>query len=473
VVQDTPRLTTGTRWAYGGGGAGYGVLYNAHYFVLIYYSQVLGLDPGLAGLAVGIGLVFDAITDPLIGYLSDNTRSRWGRRHPWLYASVLPLGASFYFLWHPPGFVEGDTQLFIWLVVCNVSMRTALTMFLVPAYAIVAELTKNYDERTRLLTAFHVVYSVFVNGMSVLMYAIWLVPTEEITDGVMNPAGYQNAGLFGAVIIVVSVLAFAIGLRRFIPRLRQYKVDKPISLRQFFRQVADVFRSASARIVVLGGVMYYAGTGTYVALWVYIYSYFWEFTNEQISIIVIPMAVAALFLPPAMARWGVGREKKTVAIAGMLGAMAINVIPISLRLLGFFPENGSDALFWIMLVAGFFETNFFLVFDICWRSMIADLTERTELETGRRNEGVISSAITFTAKCADAFGTLIAGILLALIAFPTETAVGDVPPDVITKLGLIYGPVVFLIWMGVIMAISRYRISRSRHQEILQRLSGD
>ena len=471
MAQDTPRTTPGTRWAYGSGGGAYGVLYNAHYFVLIYYSQVLGLDPGLAGLAVGIGLVFDAITDPLIGYLSDSTRSKWGRRHPWLYASILPLGASFYFLWHPPSFFEGHKLLFAWLVVCNVSLRTALTMFLVPAYAIVAELTSDYDERTRLLTGFHVIYSVFSNGMSVLMYAIWLVPTEEITDGVMNTAGYQNAGLFGTVIIVVSLLIFTIGLRRFIPRFKQYRVDQTLSPSHFIRQIADVFRSASARVVVMGGVLYYAGTGTYVVLWVYIYSYFWEFTSEQVSIIVIPMALAALFLPPAMARWAVGREKKIVAMAGLLGAMAINVIPISLRLFGFFPENGSETLFWIMVVAGFFETILFLVFDICWRSMIADLTEQTELETGRRNEGVISSTITFTTKCADALGTLIAGILLSLIAFPTGTDVGNVPPDVIANLGLIYGPVVFLIWMGAILSLSRYRISRSRHQEILERLS--
>jgi Na+/melibiose symporter-like transporter len=172
-----------------------------------------------------------------------------------------------------------------------------------------------------------------------------------------------------------------------------------------------------------------------------------------------------------MARWAAGREKKAVAITGLLGAMAFNVVPISLRLLGFFPENGSGALFWTMLVAGFFETILFLVFDICWRSMIADLAERTELATGRRNEGVICSTITFATKCADALGTLIAGILLSLIAFPTETAVGDVPSDIIAKLGLIYGPVVFLIWMGAILSISRYRISRSRHQEMTQRLS--
>ena len=88
-------VNTTSRFIYGSGGTAYGVFYNAHYFVLIYYSQVMGLDPGLAGLAVGIGLVLDAITDPLIGYLSDNTKSRWGRRHPWLYASVLPLGTAF------------------------------------------------------------------------------------------------------------------------------------------------------------------------------------------------------------------------------------------------------------------------------------------------------------------------------------------------------------------------------------------
>jgi len=362
-------------------------------------------------------------------------------------------------------------RLFAWLMVCNISMRTALTMFLIPAYALVAELTSEYDERTRLLTGFHVLYAVFGNGMSVLMYAVWLVPTEGISDGIMNVEGYQSAGLVGTVIIVTSVLVFAFGLRRFIPRLKQYEFDKPPSPSQFFRHVADVFRNASARIVVASGVLYYAGVGTYVVLWAYIYSYFWEFTSEQISIIVMPMALAALFLPPAMARWAAGREKKTVAMFGLLGAMTVNMLPISLRLLGFFPENGSDALFYTMMVAGFFETILFLVFDICWRSMIADLTERTELETGRRNEGVISSAITFTTKCADGLGTLIGGILLSLIAFPTETAIGEVSPDIIFDLGLIYGPVVFLIWMGVIVALSRYRISRSRHEEHVQRLS--
>ncbi|MDG1995402.1 MAG: MFS transporter [Emcibacteraceae bacterium] len=464
-------VTKGTHLAFSSGGAGYGIVYNAHYFVLFYYSQVMGLDPGLAGLAVSIGLIFDAISDPLIGYLSDNTRSKWGRLHPWMLASILPLAVAFYFLWHPPEFIASELWLFTWLVICNVSIRTALTLFLVPAYAMVAEITADYDQRTGLLTGFHVAFGIFANGMSLLLYAFFLVPTDEITDGVMNPEGYQNGGLLGAILIVITLLVFCYGLRRFIPKLKEYQVDKSPSLGQFFHQFTDVFKDIDARIVLSGGIIYYIGVGTYNVLWVYMYSHFWEFTNEQVAIVGIPMAVASIFLPPLMAKLAAGREKKTVAIIGIFGAMLINVVPICLYLLGFFPEGGSDWLLYIMVVAGFFETILFLVFDICWRSMIVDLTEQTELKTGRRNEGVIASSITFAGKCADAFGTLIGGLLLSLIAFPTETAVGDVPHDIIVKLGLIYGPLVFLIWMGVIITLSRYRISRKIHEETLKKLA--
>ena len=470
VVTHTPAITTKTRWTYGSGGAAYGVFYNSHYFVLAYYSQVLGLNPALAGFAITLGLVLDAITDPLIGYLSDNTKSRWGRRHPWLIASIAPFAASFFLLWHPPAAVGTGAGLFIWLVICNITMRTAITMFLVPAYAMVAELTSSYEERTRLFTWFHVGYAVFANGMSVLMYAIWLVPTDDIKDGVLNPAGYQDAGVFGTVVIVASILIFTLGTRHFIPRLKEYEIKEALRPLQFYRQVIDVFRTRSARMVVAGGIGYYVGTGTYVALWVYIYSYFWEFTSEQISVIVIPMALAALVLPPLWGVWAKGRDKKSLAMFGLGGAMVINLIPITLRLIGWFPENGTETLFWTMTVLGFFETNLFLVFDICWRSMIADLTERTEIETGRRNEGVIASTVTFVTKSADAIGTLLAGILLLWIAFPTETEIGQVPQDTVNGLGLIYGPLVCAIWLGAIFVLSRYRIDRSRHERMVKQL---
>jgi Na+/melibiose symporter-like transporter len=464
------KVTTRTRWSFASGGITRGVVENAHYFVLVYYSQVLGLSPYLAGLAFGIGLVFDAITDPLVGYLSDNTRSRLGRRHPYLYASVVPLALTYFLLWHPPPSIREEMSLFIYLLICNSALNLSTTLFIVPAYATVAEITSDYEERTKLLSRFHAMASVVGNGMSVAMYAIWLTPTPHIADGILNVEGYRQAGVFGTFLMAASILVFAIGLHRHIPHMKTHPAPGSPSPGQFYRQVYDVIHIPALRTIITSGALYWAGSGTYAALWVYIYSYFWEFTSQQISMIVIPMVLGGLLLPPIMSGLATGREKKRVAVFGILGGSLVNVTPIALRLIGVFPENGTQALFWIMLTAGFFETWLFLVFDVCWRSMTSDITEQLELTTGRRNEGVIMSTVTFTSKCSYAIGTLVAGTLLSLIAFPPETAVGAIALDVIFDLGLLYGPVVLAFYLLACYAISRYDISRAKFIDTVLRL---
>jgi Na+/melibiose symporter-like transporter len=226
------------------------------------------------------------------------------------------------------------------------------------------------------------------------------------------------------------------------------------------------------RVVVVSWMLYYAGSGIYAILWVYIYSYFWEFTSQQISLIVIPMALAGLLIPPLLSGLASGREKKLVAVLGMSAAILVNVFPIAMRLFGIFPANGTALLFWILLVLGVFETVFFLVFDVATSSMMVDITEQVELDTGRRSEGVITSAVTFASKCAYALGTFLGGVTLSFIKFPRETAVGDVAPDIIFDLGLVYGPLILVIFLGSAYAISRYQISRVQHEETIARLEG-
>jgi Na+/melibiose symporter-like transporter len=104
--------------------------------------------------------------------------------------------------------------------------------------------------------------------------------------------------------------------------------------------------------------------------------------------------------------------------------------------------------------------------------MTVDITEQVELDTGRRSEGVITSAATFARKCAYALGTFLGGMTLSLIEFPKETAVGDVAPDVIFDLGLVYGPLILVMLLGSVYAISRYPISRVQHEEAVARLEG-
>ena len=123
-------------------------------FVLLYYKQVLGLSGTLTGLAIGISIIWDGISDPLIGAWSDRLRSRIGRRHPLMIAAVIPMAAGFVMLYGPPGSVLSDQgQLFTWLLISLLLVRTALTFFMVPYLALGAEITEDYHERTQLTAA--------------------------------------------------------------------------------------------------------------------------------------------------------------------------------------------------------------------------------------------------------------------------------------------------------------------------------
>ena len=116
---------------------------------MFYYNQVLGLSGTLSGIAIFIAMVADAVTDLLVGAFSDATRSKWGRRHPFMYMTALPFALSFYFLFAP---IEGlsETGLFLWLTTFSILTRTFMTFYSVPHLSRGAELSRDYDERTLL-----------------------------------------------------------------------------------------------------------------------------------------------------------------------------------------------------------------------------------------------------------------------------------------------------------------------------------
>ena len=152
-------------------------------FLFFYFSQVLGLDPELAGLSSLIALVFDAISDPLMGIISDKWQSKkWGRRHPFMFAAALPLGFFMWLLFSPP---EGlsQTGLFLWLTTMAVLVRTSITVFYVPYISLGAELSTDYKERTT-ISAIRLLFSaVFSFIVMIVGYVFYFVPTEEYTNG--------------------------------------------------------------------------------------------------------------------------------------------------------------------------------------------------------------------------------------------------------------------------------------------------
>ncbi|MCP4211014.1 MAG: sugar transporter, partial [Halieaceae bacterium] len=152
-------------------------------FILFYYKQVLDLSGTLTGLAIAISIIWDGISDPLVGAWSDRLRSRIGRRHPLMIAAVIPLAVGFVMLYGPPASVLDDQgELFIWLLASILLVRTALTFFMVPYLALGAEITEDYHERSR-LAGMRTNLGWFIGIMASAMALMFLFNEENGVDG--------------------------------------------------------------------------------------------------------------------------------------------------------------------------------------------------------------------------------------------------------------------------------------------------
>ena len=467
-----PRISIGTRCVYSSGGIVSGaVLVGPQYFILLYYSQVLGLSASLVGFAMAVALFFDAVSDPTVGFVSDNWKSRWGRRHPFLYGSILPILGFHLLLWLPPAGL-GETALFLYLLVGIVGLRLAITLFDVPANALVPELTSDYEDRTKLFAYKHMSYWMVGSIMGVAMYGIWLQPTAEYPDGIQNPEGYREAARAFAMLALAALLTFSLGLHRFIPQLKSSSRGA-LGPREFVRQGLDALRMPSLRTMILAGLVGRTGVGLTLALFAYIYSYFWEMNSSQMSLIYVSMTLGALPALVVLPRLAAGREKRTLAVGTRIVLTAFGVAPVFLRLLGLLPGNESDVIFWMLIVHIAVVSTLNVMAEGFENSMFADLVEQSELETARRPEGMILSSVTFIQKAGGAMGAWLSGIALDLVAFPRGAEIGEVPEASLFRLGLFYAPALLLL--GCISAglIARYRVERADHHQAVASLDSD
>ena len=208
------------KFAYGLGQAGEG-LKNAAFgtFLLFYYNQVLGISGTMAGLAVGTAVIVDAFTDPLAGSLSDHWKSKMGRRHPFMYASIIPLCVSFYFLFNP--LVESDWGLFIWLIVFTNLTRTSMSLYHVPHIALGAELSDDFKERSSVV-GYRTFFGTF--GALIAVFAgfqLFFAASPEFKNGQLNAAAYAPYALFISVLMAITIFWSAWGTRSAIPFLHR------------------------------------------------------------------------------------------------------------------------------------------------------------------------------------------------------------------------------------------------------------
>lgn len=449
--------------AFGVKDQGFGVL------LMLFYNQVLGLPAAMVGAAVGAALVIDAVADPIVGHVSDNWRSKWGRRHPFMYAAAIPASLAYLLLWNPPQGLSHEA-LFVYLLVTAIVVRTFITAFEIPSSALVAELTTNYDQRTSYLSLRFFFGWWGSLAMSIASFKIFLQPDATHPVGQLNPHGYSTYAIVASTVMFLAILITAIGTHGRIKTFRAPPEQRPFSLT---RSVVELRQSLSNRafLMMIGAGLFGAvAAGIGGTLVIYFRTYLFDLSAGQISFLLIgnfASAAAALVLAPILARrFG----KKRVAITMALGSIFISPAPIFLSILGVLPTGGSQALVAILFAFTTVATTFTITWNILAASMIADVVEDSERVTGRRSEGLFFSANAFVLKSVTGVGLFVTGILLSFADFPAAAHPGPETHAAMTKLAFLEQPLIMVCYLISITFLAAYPITRRGHQANLEAL---
>ncbi len=460
-----------TRLAYGIGGAAGGIKNNGFdYVLLLFYSQVLGLSAVLVAAALWIALIFDAVSDPVIGYWSDNVRHRFGRRHPFMYTAMIPVAIGYFFVWNPPEGLAG-MGLFGWLLTLTIFVRLMYTLFEVPSHALAAELSQDYDARTSLMSFRY--FFAWVGGLSVqvILFAVLLKPTENDPSGFFYLEGWHSYGLLGASCIFTAILITSLGTHKHIPHLQAPPEPRKLTPIKVVGEVWETVSNPSFRALFIATLFGLLATGVSATLNQYINGFFWGFTSQQISGLTMAVFVSALLAlvvaPIAGKTFG---KKRAAIIIGML-AFTIAPAPVFARLLGLLPANGTDELYWIIMSVTVFDLALIIAYQMLAASMVADIVEENELKTGRRSEGIYFAGISFMRKLAQGMGVLTASFILAIASITPGMRPAEVSEESMRTLGFGYAMMLLTLWMLMLLCVSFYRISREDHEKNLQALA--
>jgi len=457
-----------TAWAFNG-------------FSFIIYTIIFGMPGSLVGAAIFLSIVLDAVSDPLVGYVSDRWRSKLGRRHPFIYFASIPLGASIFCIYVPPevlleagtgtwsflGYQATPQQwgLAAWLFIFASLLKFFLTCYHLPHLALGSELTDNYLERTRIFR-YNTLFS-FGGGafLAWSFYNVYFV--EGPQPGLGTTLFASSVAVFGAVIIFLTAWL----TRDQIPYLIQADENQQgFTLGAFFRESATVFKSHNYLMLFFGLLCLSSLTGVRETLNANMSLYYWELPPRLIGYFpFFSMAsyfVAVILVAPFNQRFDKGGTMRLAVAIAILSA----AVPVLCRSFGIFPENGSPILFPLLGMFVFLYYGSLALLTTSVYSAIGDVVDEQELKTGRRDEGIFYAVRTFFAKLSNGVGHLLAGIAIDVIGFPPNAEVGAVPSQVIFELGIFEGVIAALPALASIYFYGRYRIDKERHREIVDEL---
>ncbi len=454
------RLPVWLKVTHGLGSIAYGVKDNGFStFLLLFYNQVIGLDAGIVGFAIMVALIADAFVDPVIGELTDRTRSRWGRRLPWLYFAPIPLAVAWMLLWSPPSEMS-DAMTIGWLIGFAIIVRSLVSMCEVPSVAIVPELSSDYDERT-VVMRYRYLFG-WGGGLLILWLAYAIFFNGEL--GLVDPAGYFPYALTGALLMAGAVLLSAAGQHS---RIAVSNLDQPkpaAKLSHVLRDMRDTLSNRAFLWLTFAALFAFINQGITFSMTNYLLGFFWQLTGAEMSLYVFllfgTMIAAFLLVAPLSAKMG---KKGGAILAGAI-ALLVNSGMYLMWIQDVFPGlpgKPSVAAFFGMVFVG---NTFSIILMILSSSMMADVVEASQGETGRRSEGLFFAGYFFMQKCATGVGIFLAGQILSFAAFPAAAKPGEVGDAVLTSLASGYALAILVIGTIGLIVMRKFPISRADHE---------
>jgi Na+/melibiose symporter-like transporter len=436
-------------------------------FVLLFYTQVLGLSGAAAGITLAIAVVFDCISDPVIGAWSDRLRSRWGRRHPFMVAGTLPMGFGFVGLFCVPDAVaDGQTLLSLWLLFWSIWIRTTLSIFAIPHMALSAEMTSDYRERSAILGVrlfFLFLFTVLIPATALA----FLFDQSGDVDGRFERDNYPIYGLLSCLATWLIGLS-CVWFTRAYSSAPQTPADvSKAGLRAFVGDFLATLRIRNFRQLLAFDVAASVSYGVLIATHMLAYIYFWELSSRDIAILLAAPSLLGVSAAMLCIHW-LGRRlaKHTILRAACALMIVDGIWPYVARLSGWLPDNGHPAVFWSLFLQMLLWMFFFILRGIASQSLVADIADENDLAQGRRQEGALFAASTFAQKLASALGPLYGGAVLDLVGLNRGMAPGTVVQTTLDGFA-IYSAVGIMVPLTVALYFSfNVSLSEERLREI-------
>lgn len=470
LLRRTP-LSFRLKSAYGVGAMVDGLVSTAvNLYLFFYLTAVCGLSGSLTGTSLFVALVIDAIADPLIGSMSDHHRSRWGRRHAFMVWGILPIVVAFGLLFTLPVGASG-WGAFAYVTLLSIVLRVGLSAFNVPYAALGAELTDDYVERSSVVS-----YRLLLGIVgSVSCMALGPLVFFRGAGGMLQRDAYAPFAWSCAALVVLSAVASVVGTLGARNRLHQSENLGGNPLMQLLAGGGELFRNPSFVALFACEVLYFVALGVSNTLTFHVFNFFYHIPQAVIQTILIAGCAGTplgVWLNSYTSRHF---EKRTVVIAGVLITCVSQAALPLLNMAGWLPAPG-PGLTAVMIANSVFLGAVITTESVAFYSMLADAADEHEHRFRVRREGLYFAGLSFAIKASSGLGSLVAGVALDFIRFPTALAAkgGALPhiaPETVQKLGLIYGPGVGLLTLMAALALLNYRLSRAAHGRIQDELT--